>query len=116
MCRGGFRPPSWVAFVAGAFRGGRPTPVALPFPPWIFVLPCRARRPRRAAIAPKITKGRRLALPALRFLEAFSRLPRRIAPHPTPLAGTQGRTRRSRSRAESHAGHQRWRHVPPLFP
>src|SRR5882762_320339 len=116
MCRGGFTAPSWVAFVTDAFRGGRPTPVAPPFLPWIFVLPCTARRPRRAAIAPKITKGRRLALPALHFFEAFSRLPRRVAPRPTPLAGTQGRTRRSRSWAESHARHQRRRHMPQLFP
>src|SRR5579864_9362524 len=63
----------------------------------------------------KITKGRRLALPALRFFEAFSRSRRSYTPRPTPLAGTQGRTRRSRSWAESHSWHQRRRHVPQLF-
>jgi hypothetical protein len=63
-----------------------------------------------------ITKGRRLALPALRFFEAFSRSRRRCAPRPTPLAGTQGRTRRSLSRAESHSWHQRRRHVAQRFP
>ena len=31
---------------------------------------------------------------------------------PTPLAWTQGRTRRSRSWAESHSRHQRRRHMP----
>ena len=36
-------------------------------------------------------------------------------PRPTPLAGTQGRTRRSLSWAESHSGHQRRRHVAQLF-
>ena len=36
-------------------------------------------------------------------------------PRPTPLAGTQGRTRRSRSWAESHSGHQRRRHVAQFF-
>jgi hypothetical protein len=65
----------------------------------------------RTVLQLKITKGRRLALPALCFFEALSRS-RRIAPRPTPLAGTQGRTRRSRSWAESHSGHQRRRHVP----
>jgi len=63
----------------------------------------------------KITKGRRLAHPVLRFFEDLSRS-RRIAPHPAPLAGTQGRARRSRSRTESHARHQRRRHMPQLFP
>jgi hypothetical protein len=63
-----------------------------------------------------ITKGRRLALPALRFFEAFSRSRRSYVPRPTPLAGTQGRTRRSRSWAESHSWHQRRRHVAQLFP
>jgi hypothetical protein len=63
----------------------------------------------------KITKGRRLALPALCFFEAFSRSWRSYTPRPTPLAGTQGRTRRSCSRAESHSRHQRRRHVPQLF-
>ena len=64
----------------------------------------------------KITKGRRLALPALRFFEAFSRSRRSYMPRPTPLAGTQGRTRRSLSWAESHSRHQRRRHVAQLFP
>jgi hypothetical protein len=63
-----------------------------------------------------ITKGRRLALPALRFFEAFSRSRRSYVPRPTPLAGTQGRTRRSWSWAESHSWHQRRRHVAQLFP
>ena len=47
--------------------------------------------------------------------EAFSRSRSTYTPRPTPLAGTQGRTRRSRSWAESHSGHQRWRHVAQLF-
>jgi len=64
----------------------------------------------------KITKGRRLALPALRFFEAFSRSRRSYMPRPTPLAGTQGRTRRSLSWAESHSRHQRRRHVAQLSP
>jgi hypothetical protein len=63
-----------------------------------------------------ITKGRRLALPALRFFEALSRSRRSYVPRPTPLAGTQGRTRRSWSWAESHSWHQRRRHVAQLFP
>jgi hypothetical protein len=63
-----------------------------------------------------ITKGRRLALPALRFFEAFSRSRSSYTPRPAPLAGTQRRTRRSRSWAESHSRHQRWRHVAQLFP
>jgi hypothetical protein len=50
------------------------------------------------------------------MFEAFSRFPRRIAPRPAPLAGTQGRTRRSRSRAESHSRHQRRRHVAQRLP
>jgi hypothetical protein len=37
-------------------------------------------------------------------------------PRPTPLAGTQGRTRRGRSWAESHSRHQWRRYVPQLFP
>ena len=37
-------------------------------------------------------------------------------PRPTPLAGTQGRTRRSLSWAESHSRHQWRRYVPQLFP
>jgi len=36
-------------------------------------------------------------------------------PRPTPLAGTQGRTRRSRSWAESHSRHQRRWHMPQRF-
>src|SRR5258708_26531791 len=63
----------------------------------------------------KNIKGRRLALPALCFFEALSRSRSSYAPRPTPLAGTQGRTRRSRSWAESHSGHQRRRHVAQLF-
>jgi len=62
----------------------------------------------------KITNGRRLAPSALRFSRLLPLTG--IAPHPTPLAGTQGRTRRSWSWAESHSGHQRRRHVPQLFP
>jgi hypothetical protein len=61
------------------------------------------------------TKGRRLALPALRFFEAFSRSRRSYVPRPAPLAGTQGRTRRSCSRSESHSRHQRRRHVAQRF-
>ncbi len=76
---------------------------------------CRARRLRRSASAPKIIKGRRLALPALHCFEAFSRSRRSCVPRPTPLAGTQGRTRRSRSWAKSHSWHQRWRYVPQVF-
>jgi len=63
----------------------------------------------------KKTKGRRLTLPALRFFEAFSRSRRSYVPRPAPLAGTQGRTRRSLSWAESHSRHQRRRHVAQLF-
>jgi hypothetical protein len=63
-----------------------------------------------------ITKGRKLTLPALHFLEAFSRSRRSHVPRPTPLAGTQGRTRRSRSWAKSHSRHQRWWHMAQLFP
>jgi len=63
----------------------------------------------------KNTKGRRLALPAPRFFEAFSRSRRSYMPRPTPLAGTQGRTRRSCSWAESHSRHQRRGHVPQRF-
>jgi len=60
------------------------------------------------------TNGRRLTLPALLFS--------RLSPAqgegtcPAPLAGTQGRTQRSRSRAESHSWHQWRRHVAQLFP
>jgi hypothetical protein len=50
------------------------------------------------------------------FFEALSRSPRRIAPHPTPLARTQGRTRRSRSPTESHSRHQRRWHVAQQLP
>jgi hypothetical protein len=50
------------------------------------------------------------------FFEAFSRSRRSYMPRPTPLAGTQGRTRRSSSWAESHSRHQRRRHMPQLFP
>jgi hypothetical protein len=64
----------------------------------------------------KNTKGRRLTLPPLRFFEAFSRSRSGHAPRPTPLAGTQGRTRRGWSWAESHSRHQRRRHVAQLFP
>src|ERR1700752_169084 len=67
---------------------------------------------RRKVPVSKITKGRRLALPALRFVEAFSRSRSSYTPRPTPLAGTQGRTRRSCSWAESHSRHQRRRHMP----
>jgi hypothetical protein len=49
------------------------------------------------------------------LFDAFSRSPRKNAPRPTPLAGTQGRTRRSWSRTESHSRHQRRRHVPQRF-
>ena len=70
----------------------------------------------RAALLLKITKGRRLALPALRFFEAFSCSRRCCTPRPTPLPGTQGRTRRRRSWAKSHSRHQRWRHVAQRFP
>ena len=61
-------------------------------------------------------KGRKLALPAPRFFEAFSRSRRSYMPRPTPLAGTQGRTRRSSSWAESHSRHQRRRHMAQFFP
>jgi hypothetical protein len=64
----------------------------------------------------KNTKGRRLTLPPLRFFEAFSRSRSGHAPRPTPLARTQGRTRRGWSWAESHSRHQRRRHVAQLFP
>ena len=64
----------------------------------------------------KITKGRRLTLPALCFFEAFFRSRRSYVPRPTPLAGTQRRTRRSRSWAESHSRHQRRWHVAQFFP
>jgi len=63
-----------------------------------------------------ITKGRKLALPAPRFFEAFSRSRRNYMPRPTPLAGTQGRTRRSSPWAESHSRHQRRRHMAQFFP
>ena len=134
-CRGGFTPPSWatlafvgaglappswvaLAFVAAAVRGGRLSPVAQPLLAGLFALFLNLYGAQFDAgcFATKNTKGRRLAPPALRFFEAFSRSRRNYVPRPTPLAGTHGRTRRRLSWAESHSRHQRWRHVAQRLP
>lgn len=57
------------------------------------------------------TKGRRLALPALRFWRVSFSCTQRNAPLGTPLAGTHGRPRRCGSWTKTHSRHQRRRHM-----